>query len=72
MDRRAVDCFDVAVADAGLADDDRLRRVLHDYFAWTTTTTMASYAQSENDVPPGLRVPNWSWEGRVEGHEDDD
>ncbi len=34
MNRRAVACFDQALADAGLAGDERLRRVLHDYFAW--------------------------------------
>src|SRR2546421_10590864 len=33
MDRRAVDCFDQALIDIGLARDGRLRRVLHDYFA---------------------------------------
>jgi hemoglobin len=34
MDRRAISCFDQALADVGLAADDRLRQVLHDYFAW--------------------------------------
>src|SRR5947199_8548935 len=36
MDRRALACFDVALVDAGI-HDERLRRVLHDYFAWATT-----------------------------------
>src|SRR5436190_21969730 len=40
MDRRAVSCFDQALIDVGLDGDDRLRQVLHDYFAWATTTTM--------------------------------
>src|SRR5688572_15187428 len=43
MDRRAIACFDPALADAGLAGDDRFRQVLHDYFAWATTTTMARH-----------------------------
>src|SRR6516165_4958113 len=30
MDRRAIACFDEALADAGLTRDDRLRQVLHD------------------------------------------
>ena len=38
MDRRAIACFDQALVDVELADDDRLRQVLHDYFAWATTT----------------------------------
>ena len=43
MDLRAIACFDQALADTGLAADDRLRQVLHDYFSWATTTTMSRY-----------------------------
>jgi len=63
MDRRAIDCFDQALGDAGLAGDARLRGVLHDYFAWATTTTMARYHGSADDVPDGLTIPHWSWTG---------
>ena len=63
MDRRAIACFDQALADTGLATDDRLRQVLHDYFAWATTTTMARYHRSADDVPDGLAIPRWSWDG---------
>jgi hemoglobin len=63
MDRRAIECFDQALIDAGLARDERLRQVLHDYFAWATTTTMARYHHSADDVPDGLRIPHWSWDG---------
>lgn len=63
MDRRAIACFDQALVDAGLVDDERLRRALHDYFAWATTTTMARYHHSADDVPEGLPIPQWSWEG---------
>jgi hemoglobin len=64
MDRRAIACFDRALEDAGLAADARLGQVLHDYFAWATTTTMARYHRSADDVPDGLRIPRWSWDGR--------
>ena len=63
MDERAIACFDQALVDAGLADDDGLRAVLHDYFAWATTTSMAKYHESADDVPDGLRIPRWSWDG---------
>ena len=63
MDRRAIACFDQALVDAGLADDPALRQVLHDYFAWATTTTMARYHASADDVPQGLAIPRWSWDG---------
>ncbi len=65
MDRRAIACFDQALADAGLDGDDRLRQVLHGYFAWATTTSMARYGGSADDVPDGLRIPRWSWDGLV-------
>ncbi len=63
MDERAIGCFDQALIDAGLAGNDQLRQVLHDYFAWVTTTTMAAYPDSAADVPNGLRIPHWSWDG---------
>jgi hemoglobin len=67
MDRRAIACFDQALTDAGFGDDDPVRQVLFDYFAWATTTTMAQYHDSEDDVPLGLAIPHWSWDGLVEG-----
>jgi hemoglobin len=63
MDRRAIACFDQALTDIGLGDDDPLRPVLHDYWAWATTTTMARYHDSADDVPPGMTIPRWSWDG---------
>jgi hemoglobin len=65
MDLRAIACFDQALADIGLAEDDRVRTVLHDYFAWATTTTMSRYHRSTDDVPEGLQIPHWSWNGLV-------
>jgi hemoglobin len=62
MDRRAIACFDRALEDVGLTTGS-LRRVLHDYFAWATTTTMSRYPRSADDVPEGLLIPKWSWDG---------
>lgn len=66
MDRRAIDCFDRALVDAGLGGDQRLAGVLHEYFAWATITTMVRYHESADDVPDGLSIPHWSWDGLVE------
>ena len=66
MDRRAIICFDEALTDVGLTDDP-LRQVLHDYFAWATNTTMSRYHNSADDVPDGLSVPRWSWDGLQTG-----
>jgi len=46
--------------------------VLHDYFAWATTTTMSRYHDSAEDVPDGLHIPKWSWNGLVSGEETGD
>ena len=62
MDQRAIACFDQALDDAGVTAQP-LRQVLHDYFAWATTITMSRYHDSADDVPDGLPIPRWSWEG---------
>ena len=67
MDRRAIAAFDDALAEVGLATDSRLFAALHDYFAWATTNTMARYHASAADVPGGMTIRRWSWDGPVEG-----
>ena len=62
MDRRAIACFAQALEDVGLAAEP-VRQVLYDYFAWATTTTMSRYHESADDVPEGLSIPRWSWDG---------
>lgn len=62
MDQRAIACFDQAMTDVGISEDP-LRAVLHDYFAWATTTTMSRYHRSADEVPDGLSIPRWSWDG---------
>jgi hemoglobin len=63
MDRRAIACFDQALQDVGLNPAGRLSQVLHDYYAWATTTAMSRYPDSADDVPDGMTVPRWSWDG---------
>ena len=62
MDQRAIACFDQALHDTGFASDDSLRQTLHDYFA-SSTATMASFPDLPDDVPAGLRIARWSWDG---------
>jgi hemoglobin len=70
MDRRAIACFDQALNDVDFVRQSQLAQVLHDYFAWATTTTMSRYHESADDVPDGLRIPQWSWDGLIKqpGH----
>jgi hemoglobin len=66
MDRRAIACFDQALRDTGLAEHAQLALVLHEYFAWATTTSMSSFHDSAASVPAGMTIPRWSWDGLVE------
>ena len=63
MNRRAIACFEQALVDVGLTGNGALRKVLLDYFTWTTTITMNRYHDSVDDVPSGLKIPRWSWDG---------
>jgi hemoglobin len=66
MDRRAVACFDQAMTDVGLDEHHPVRPVLHDYFAWATFKVMNRYHRFPDDVPEGMQIPRWSWNGLVE------
>jgi hemoglobin len=64
LDQRAIECFDAALDDVALTDP--VRQVMHDYFAWATTTSMAHYHGSKDKVPAGMHIPRWSWDGLVD------
>ena len=64
MDDRAIACFDTALDDVGIGASP-LRDTLHGYFAWATRTAMNAYPESPDDVPDGLEVARWSWDGLV-------
>ncbi len=66
MDERAQTCFALALDDAGIPDDERLRTTLRDYFRWATAG-LAVHPDTADDVPDGLALPHWSWEGPVAG-----
>ena len=70
MDQRAIACFQLALDD--VEADGEVRTVLGDYFAWATMTTMSRYQRSADDVPEGLRIPRWSWDGLVSEPSADD
>jgi len=67
MDQRAIACFDLALEDVGLASDERLRQALHNYFAFSTSNSMNRYPRSADDVPQGLQILKWSWDGPASG-----
>lgn len=62
MDERAQTCFAQALDDARLPDDLRLRSTLKAYFRWATEA-MSAHPRSPDDVPAGLAMARWSWNG---------
>ena len=64
MDERAIACFAQALDDAGLPDDHRLRSTLKDYFR-SATERMSGHPMSADQVPDGLVLARWSWNGPV-------
>jgi hemoglobin len=64
MDQRAEVCFAQALEDAGIPDSPELRRTLLSWFHWGVEV-MDSHPSTPDDVPDGLPLPRWSWEGLV-------
>ncbi|MGB8179280.1 MAG: hypothetical protein WCF63_03860 [Acidimicrobiales bacterium] len=62
---RFLACFDQAVDDAGLPDDVDLRRVLHDYMV-DATREVNDVSPVGTRAQPGLAMPRWSWNGRID------
>lgn len=55
---RFVECFVRAADDAGLPPDPEFRAALRAYMQWAVREVF-SYVE----VPPGVPVPRWSWDG---------
>ncbi len=64
MDELANRCFAAALGDARIPDTHGLHATLIAYFRWATDH-MAAFPDSPEDVPAGLHVPRWSWDGPV-------
>jgi len=64
MDEAAQLCFARAIDAADLPDDPKLGATLKAYFRWATAA-MSAYPRSAGDVPAGLTIGRWSWDGPV-------
>ncbi len=64
MGDRFLACFTAAIDDAGLPDDPDFRAALRAYMTWATRQVMA-VSPHDAEVPPGVAVPRWSWDGLV-------
>jgi hemoglobin len=59
---RFLSCFVKAADDAGLPDDRAFRDGLRSYMEWAVAEVL-SYSPTESQVPNGLPVPRWGWNG---------
>jgi hemoglobin len=62
LGRRFADCFMQAADDAGWPADPEFRSVIRAYIDWAVRTVAESHPD-DTDVPPGLPLPRWSWDG---------
>ncbi len=62
LGRRFTDCFVRAADDAGLPADPEFRAALRSYMEWAVARFIA-YPSAEDQVPAGLPIPHWSWDG---------
>ena len=66
LGRRFVDCFVRAADDAGLPADPGFRGALRSYMEWAVAEVL-SYPDPGVEVPAGMSMPNWSWDGLQTG-----
>jgi len=59
---RFVAAFVAALDDAGLPDDEPFRAAMRAYIQWATDEVM-SYDAPGSEVPDGLPLPRWTWDG---------
>lgn len=62
MNERAQICVAQAHDDAEIPANPQLHATLKAYF-WWATERMSGYPESEDDVPNGLTMAYWSWDG---------
>ena len=63
LGERFVACFVAAADDAGLPADPDLRACLRAYMEWAVAAVIAYSPPDRANVPPGLAVPRWGWNG---------
>jgi hemoglobin len=62
LGRRFADCFMLAADDAGWPQDPEFRAAIRGYIAWAVDEVALSHPD-DTDIPPGLPLPRWSWDG---------
>ena len=62
LGRRFADCFMLAAADAGWPEDQEFRAAIRAYIESAVREVALSHPH-DSDIPAGLPIPHWSWDG---------
>ena len=60
---RFVACVADSFDEAGVPDDPRVRQAITDYITWAATGPFQAWGRSKDDVPDGLPLGHWDWDG---------
>lgn len=62
LGERFLDCFVLALDDAGLPADPVFREVMRAYMRWAVDNVL-SYSSEDAIVPSRVGMPRWDWDG---------
>jgi hemoglobin len=62
---RFVHCVLDSFDEAGVPDDAAVRGAIAAYLQWVATGPFQAWPDSADDVPDGLPMPHWGWDGPV-------
>jgi len=62
LGRRFADCFMLAADDAGWPEDQEFRAAIRAYIQSAVSEVALSHPH-DSDIPAGLPIPHWSWDG---------
>jgi hemoglobin len=62
LGRRFADCFMLAADDAGWPGEAEFRAAIRAYIDWAVDAVALSHPD-DSDVPAGLPLPHWNWDG---------
>ena len=60
---RFVQCVIDSFDEAGVPDDPKVRRAITSYVTWAASEPFQAWPDSADDVPDGLHMPRWGWDG---------
>ena len=69
LGRRFADCFMLAADDASWPEDQEFRAAIRAYIESAVSEVALSHPH-DSDIPAGLPIPHWSWDGPAHARHD--